>query len=143
MNYQDIFDNSSYWSFTNQKGRKHTEEACANMSKAQTGKKLSAETRAKIAAKQRGRVVSQEAREKSSKKQTGKIVSEETRAKLRAASKARKDAGKPGPRTGKGKTIMTPQGIMTTTAAAQLYGVENRTIRYWVKTQPEQYYVVA
>jgi hypothetical protein len=143
MNYQDIFDNSPYQSFRNQKGRKHTEEACANMSKAQTGKKLSAETCAKIAAKALGRVPSEEAREKSSKKQIGKIVSEETRAKLRAASKARKDAGIPGPTAGKGKTVMTPQGIMTTTAAAQLYGVKNRHIRYWVTTKPEQFYYVA
>lgn len=139
-NLQDLFDNLNYRKFNYQKGRKHTEEARANMSKAQTGKKLSADTRAKISVKALGRVVSQETRDKLSKSQTGRIVSEETRAAMRAASKARKDAGMPGPRTGKGKTVMTPQGIMTTSAAAQLYGVENRTIRYWVRTQPDQYY---
>lgn len=141
-NLQDMFDNSHYNQFNYQKGRKHTEEACANMSKAQTGKKLSAETRAKISDSMIGRVISQESRDKSRASNKGQTRSAETRAKLKAASKARKDAGIPGPRTGKGKTVMTPQGIMTTTAAAQLYGVENRHIRHWVKTKPNNFYYV-
>jgi len=142
-NYQDLFDNESPRKFIAQNGRKHTDQARSNMSKGQLGKVIPAETRAKISASRMGYVHSAEALIKMSTSQIGKIVSKETCAKLKDASKARKDAGIPGPRTGKGYQVMTPQGQMSTTAAAELYNTRNATIRYWVRTRPTEFYYVA
>ncbi|MCT8876664.1 NUMOD3 domain-containing DNA-binding protein [Shewanella xiamenensis] len=70
------------------KGRKHTDEARANMSAAQKGltkPPLTSEHRAKISAANKNRTISDETRAKLSAANKGHYVSSETRAKLSAA----------------------------------------------------------
>ena len=74
----------------NRQGMKHTPEALAKMSAAQTGRVKSEETRAKIGAAHKGRKHSPEEIEKHRQAILGTKASDETRAKMSAARKGRK-----------------------------------------------------
>lgn len=97
-----------------------------------TGKKHSAETRAKIGASHKGKVTSEETRAKMSAASKGKPKktkwSAESRAKLSAS---------------KTKPVMTPHGMFPSIRAiAEASGRYDSTVRTWMRKFPEHYYYV-
>lgn len=67
-----------------------SEETKKKMSKSQTGRKHTEETKKKIGSNTKGKIVSEESKEKMSKSQTGKKLKEETKQKISESNKGKK-----------------------------------------------------
>ena len=138
-----------------------SDEAKANMSKAQTGRKDSPERIAKRSAANKGKKRSREFAEHISKVRTGMKFSDEAKANMSKAQTGRKDSpetvakrvasvrvhwrekvanGYDAPHA---KSVMTPAGIFSSRRkVAKFFNVSDRTIGLWMTECPQQFYYI-